>query len=318
MTTTPPPTRAPLSPSPQHGAHHSGPTVVALGGGYGLSTTLRAVRQYAGEVTGIVSVADDGGSSGRLRQAFGIPAPGDLRRCVVALAGPHADARWTQLLEHRFAASELEGHPVGNILIAGLTETLGSFKAAIEALVEMVGGQGRLIPATVHPVVLKATFRDLGGEDHEVEGEVAVGSTSGITSLTLVPPDPEVHEEAIAAIDAADQIVLGPGSLYTSLLAVMGVPQLREAYARSSARKVYVANLAEQHPETTGYDVARHVLALRRHGVEVDFVLRDPRAMPLGHVSGVQVIDWPIADDRGRLHDPDRLAAALEDLSPVR
>lgn len=294
------------------------PSVVALGGGYGLSTTLRAARRYAGEITGIVSVADDGGSSGRLRRAFGIPAPGDLRRCVVALAGDGADARWTQLLEHRFTASELQGHPVGNILIAGLTETLGSFKAAIEALVEMVGGHGRLIPATVDPVVLKATFRDVGGEDHEVEGEVAVGATAGITTLTLVPPDPEVHVEAIAATLEADQIVLGPGSLYTSLLAVMGVPQLREAYRRSPARKVYVANLAEQHPETTGYDVARHVLALRRHGVEVDYVLRDPSAMPLGHVSGVQVVDWPIAADSGRFHDPDRLAAALEDLSPVR
>lgn len=305
-----------LQPADTSSHERSGPRVVALGGGYGLSTTLRAIRQYAGDVTGIVSVADDGGSSGRLRRAFGIPAPGDLRRCVVALAPEGAP--WADVLEHRFAASELEGHAVGNILIAGLTETLGSFKAAIDALVAMVGGHGRLIPATVDPVVLKATFRDIGGEQHEVEGEAAVGATAGITSLSLVPPDPEVHDEAVAAIEQADQIVLGPGSLYTSLLAVLGVPQLRDAYGRSSARKVYVANLAEQHPETTGYDVARHVLALRRHGVEVDFVLRDPGAMPLGHVSGVRVVDWPISTPNGRLHDPDRLAGALENLTPLR
>jgi uncharacterized cofD-like protein len=296
--------------------HSFGLCVVAVGGGYGLSTTLRAIRQYATEVTGIVSVADDGGSSGRLRQAFGIPAPGDLRRCVVALAAD--GARWATVLEHRFAASELEGHAVGNILIAGLTETLGSFKAAIEAMVEMVGGQGRLIPATVDPVVLKATFRDVRGAHHEVEGEAAVGATAGITALSLVPPDPEVHAEAVDAIREADQIVLGPGSLYTSLLAVLGVPQLRDAYAASRARKIYVANLAEQHPETTGYDVARHVLALRSHGVEVDYVLRDAAAMPLGHVAGVHVVDWPIAAATGRLHDPDRLAEALAELAPTR
>jgi uncharacterized cofD-like protein len=294
----------------------SGPRVVALGGGYGLSTTLRAIRQYAAEVTGVVSVADDGGSSGRLRAAFGIPAPGDLRRCVVALAD--SSTQWTSVLEHRFTASELEGHPVGNIMIAGLTETLGNFKDAIDAMVKMVGGDGRLIPATVEPVSLKATFRAPGDRtEQEVEGEAAVGATAGITSLSIVPADPAVHAETIEAIAAADQIIVGPGSLYTSILAVLGIPAIREAYTASPARKVYVANLGEQHPETTGYDVARHVVALRRHGVEVDYVLRDPRALPLGHVSGVHVVDWPLGNESGRLHDPDHLAAALQELLPV-
>jgi uncharacterized cofD-like protein len=291
-----------------------GPNVVALGGGYGLSTTLRAIRSYAGSVTGIVSVGDDGGSSGRLRSAFGIPAPGDLRRCVLALADDSAP--WARVLDHRFTASELEGHSVGNIIIAGLTETLGSFQAAIDAMVEMVRGEGRLISATVEPVVLKATFRDVGGVDHEVEGEVAVGSTSGLTSLSLIPDDPEVHDEALAAIANADQIVLAPGSLFTSLLAVMSVPKVREAYNQANGRKIYVANLTEQHPETTGYDVARHVTTLRRHDVEVDYVLRDPHAMPLGHVTSVQVVDWPMGDSRVRLHDPNRLAEALHELVP--
>lgn len=295
------------------------PRIVALGGGYGLSSSLKAVRRYAGTLTGIVSVADDGGSSGRLRKAFGIPAPGDLRRCLVALA--EDGSVWADTFEHRFTTSELEGHPVGNIVLAGLTETLGGdFSRAIEVALQMLGGTGRLLPATRHPVVLKATYRNLDRRlntvEGEVEGEVAVGQTSGITSLSLMPEDPAPHPDAVAAIECADQIVIGPGSLYTSTLAVVCVPAITEALRRTSARKVYVSNLAEQHPETTGYDVARHVMVLREHGVEVDFVLRDPDALSLGHVAGPTVVDWPIAGPTGRLHDPDLLRQALFELLP--
>jgi uncharacterized cofD-like protein len=295
--------------------------VVALGGGYGLSTTLRAIRQYASDITGVVSVADDGGSSGHLREAFGLPAPGDIRRCIVALSEPNSV--WARTFEHRFQspelASGLDGHPVGNLVLAGLTEVMGDFSAAIDEAMRMVGGVGRLLPATVEPVSLKASFRNL---DHrlntvtgEVHGEAAVGQTLGITNLALVPDSPRIHPDVPKLLKAADQIVIGPGSLFTSILAVLCVPEVQRAFTASTGRKIYVANLGEQHPETTGYDVGRHIEALSAHGVEVDVVIRDPQALALGHVTGPTVIDWPIADDRGRLHDPNKLAAALQTLT---
>ena len=294
------------------------PRVVALGGGYGLSTSLRAIKHYATTLTGVVSVADDGGSSGRLRRAFGIPAPGDLRRCLVALADDNSV--WAATFEHRFTTSELEGHPVGNIVLAGLTETLGDFTRAIEVALQMMGGTGRLLPATRDPVALRATFRNLDptltAVEGEVEGEAAVGQTAGLTGLSFIPENPLPHPDVAQLIAEADQVVIGPGSLYTSSLAVACVPGIRDALEATSARKIYVANLGEQHPETSGYDVARHVLALRQHGVEVDFVVRDPDALSLGHVAGPTVVDWPMATASGRLHDPQKLRAALVELLP--
>jgi uncharacterized cofD-like protein len=296
------------------------PHIVALGGGYGLSTSLRASRTFAGRITGIVSVADDGGSSGRLRQAFGIPAPGDLRRCLVALA--ETNSPWAAAFEHRFAASELEGHPLGNIILAGLTETLGSFGAAIDQALELLGGVGKVYPATVAPVVLKATYeRKAGTEDQPisvigtVEGEVRVGATTGLTSVAVVPPDPEVPQEALDAIADADLLCIGPGSLFTSVLAVTAVPRIRKALAAAKGKRVYVANLAEQHPETTGFDVADHIRSLEEHGVIIDTVLTDPHGLPRGTIRDVTVLSMPLGCDHdGRLHDERLLAAALRRL----
>ncbi len=294
------------------------PKVVALGGGYGLSTTLRAIRRYSTDIAGIVSVADDGGSSGRLRRAFGIPAPGDVRRCIVALSDP--SSTWARTLEHRFDSSELEGHPVGNIVLAGLAEVLGDFGLAIDEALRLSGGVGRLLPATSEPVELKASFRSIDQTlqpvEGEVHGEAAVGQTQGITGLTLVPDNPSVNPDVLTLIAEADQIVIGPGSLYTSTLAVLCVPTINEAIQNATGRKIYIANLGEQHPETTGHDVARHVEALKEHGVEVDFVVRDPSALALGHVAGPTVVDWPMAGPSGKLHDPELLAEVLMQLMP--
>ena len=294
----------------------SGPSVVALGGGYGLSASLRAARRYAGEVTGVVSVADDGGSSGRLRRAFGIPAPGDLRRCLVAVA---ADGNvWAEAFEHRFDGAELDGHPVGNIILAGLTDTLGSFGAAIDECLRLLGSVGRVVPATVEPVTLKAVFRDplSPGGHNIVEGEVEVGKTLNLMSIAVVPADPTSPPEALAAIARADQLILGPGSLFTSVLAVLAVPAINEAVAAARGRKVYVANLGEQHPETTGFDVADHHGALRAHGVEVDVVLTDPDGLVPGDLRefGATVVRRSLAEPSVRLHDPVRLAEALAEL----
>ncbi len=284
--------------------------MVALGGGHGLAATLRAVRRFAGEITAIVSVADDGGSSGRLRDAFGMPAPGDLRRCLVALGDP--ESLWGRAFEYRFEAGELEGHPLGNLVIAGLAGATGDFPRALLEAGRMVGAQGVVLPATVDPVVLKA---QVGG--HEVVGQVRVQDTAGpISGVELVPADAEPPPAATRAIAAADQVILGPGSLYTSVLAVAVVPALRDALAARKGGRVYVCNLRPQIPETAGFDVAAHIRALRAHGIEVDVVIYDPMAMPTGSLD-VPAIETPLARPDGLAHDPVRLAAVLSRLASV-
>ena len=282
--------------------------VVALGGGHGLAATLTAARRYASDITAIVSVADDGGSSGRLRQAFGIVAPGDLRRCLVALGDP--DCTWARAFEHRFDAGELEGHALGNLVLVGLAETTGDFIAALDEAGRLLGAQGRVLPATTEPVMLKAEAA--GGS---VEGQVAVQNTGRIAAVSLVPADATAPAEALAAIAAADQVVLGPGSLFTSVLAVVAVPAIREALAATSARKVYVCNLRQQQPETAGYDFAAHVAALEGHGVVVDDVLAHPGALPPpGDRIDARYVERPIALPGLAGHDPGQLAIALADL----
>jgi uncharacterized cofD-like protein len=268
--------------------------VVALGGGHGLSSTLRAVRQYASDVTAIVSVADDGGSSGRLREALGIPPPGDIRRCLVALAA--ADSLWALAFEHRFDTGELDGHALGNLVIAGLTAATGDFTTAIEEAGHLLNAAGTVLPATAVPVTLKAE-----AASGPVHGQVRVQNTGRVSMVGLVPPDPPAPQAALDAIAAADQVVIGPGSLFTSVLAAAVVPDIRRALQETQATKIYVANLRPQIPETEGYDVAAHVDALLAHGVDVDVVL-------------AHSADRPLARDDGLAHDPDRLAKALADL----
>ena len=284
----------------------TGPAVVALGGGHGLSATLRAARRYAGDITAVVSVADDGGSSGRLRSAFGIPAPGDLRRCLVALAD---DSLWAAVFEHRFDAGELEGHAFGNLLIAALADYTGDFEVALYETGRLLGLEGTVYPATREPVVLKAEV-----EGASVEGQVAVSNAGRISGVSVVPPDARTPEGALQAIADADQIVVGPGSLFTSVLAVVAVPAIGDALASASGRKVYVCNLRPQIPETAGYDVAHHVAALAAHGLEVDVALCHPGALPMGEV-GVVCVEQPVAVPDLSEHDPALLADALSHLT---
>lgn len=274
------------------GPREVAPRVVAVGGGHGLAASLRAARTYASSVTAVVSVADDGGSSGRLRAALGIPAPGDLRRCLVALADD-PEGLWPRVFEHRFESGEMRGHAVGNLVIAGLAATTGSFTNALEEAGRLVGAAGRVLPATEATVVLKAES-DRG----EVEGQLAVSRQGRIRRVALVPPDPPGQSDAVAALRTADQIVLGPGSLYTSLLAALMVPAVKEAVAASAAPVVYVANLRPQVPETDGYSTDDCVRALRDHGIDPD------------HVVGPE----EMAESGGEVHDPGRLAAALRGL----
>jgi uncharacterized cofD-like protein len=281
--------------------------VVALGGGHGTAVTLRAARRYAGELTAIVSVADDGGSTGRLREQLDVVALGDLRKCLVALADEGSVL--AKAFDHRFSEGDLAGHALGNVVLAGMVEAAGGLVAGVDETAALLGAAGRVLPATVERVVLKAF-----GDGGEVNGQVAVSNAARIERVSLVPEGCAPPEEALAAIEAADQIVVGPGSLYTSILAAAAVEGIARAISAARAQRVYVCNLRPQPPETEGYGVAEHVGALRRHGVDVDVVLWDPESgMEVGDV-GMPVLGRPLAGRNGLVHDPARLAVALSDL----
>lgn len=287
--------------------------VVAIGGGHGLAATLRAVRRYATDITAVVSAADDGGSSGRLREGLSISPPGDLRRCLNALADP--SSALGAALEYRFPSGDMAGHALGNLLIAGLADAAGGFVAALDEVGRLVGAAGRVLPATTGPVTLVANPASVG----RVEGQVAVQNTAGIKRLAVHPDQPVTPPEVVAAIGLADQVVIGPGSLFTSVLAATIVPAVLSALQTCRAPKVYVCNLAPEDPETAGFTAVDHVNALLSHGVPIDVMLC--HAGPLGCTGAgngaapsVRCIERSVADAAGLVHDPAGLAAALCDL----
>ncbi|MGA8723409.1 MAG: uridine diphosphate-N-acetylglucosamine-binding protein YvcK [Acidimicrobiales bacterium] len=283
-----------------------GPKVVAVGGGHGLAATLRAVSSYSDRVTAVVSVADDGGSSGRLREVLEIIPPGDLRKCLVAMAEP--GSLLASLFDYRFADDVLSGHSLGNLILAALMDRAQDPVEALDEACRLLGVRGRVLPATTEPVVLKAD-----ADSGPVAGQVAVMATGHIRGVSLVPSDPVAPRDAVDALADADQIVLGPGSLFTSVLAAIAVPEIRVGIERSGATKVYVCNLRPQVPETEDFDVAMHVEALAAHGVSVDVVLADTSGLPLGRPS-TPVVGVPLARPNGMAHDAGKLAAALSDL----
>jgi uncharacterized cofD-like protein len=282
------------------------PSVVAIGGGHGLAATLRAVRTYTDRVTAIVSVADDGGSSGRLRELLHIIPPGDLRKCLVALAEP--GSLLASAFEYRFDGDELAGHALGNLILAGLIDGTNDPVEALDEACRLLGVKGRVLPATTDPVVLKAD-----ADGGPVAGQVAVMGTDNIRRVSLVPGDPAAPFPALEALERADQIVLGPGSLFTSVLAAIAVPQVREGINRSRATKIYVCNLRPQIPETECFDVAMHVEALVAHGVDVDVTVCDTSSLALGSPR-LPVVDVPLARSNGMAHDSSKLASTLADL----
>jgi uncharacterized cofD-like protein len=285
----------------------SAPAVVALGGGHGTAVTLRAARQYAGTLTGVVSVADDGGSSGRLRELLNVVALGDMRKCLVALAAD--DSALARAFEHRFEDGELAGHALGNLILAGLVEATGDLVTGVRSASDLLGGLGDVLPATSERVVLKADAA--GGE---VAGQVAVAAAAGIHTVSLVPGDAQPPPLAVERILAADQIVIGPGSLFTSVLAAAAVHGIAESVARTSAQRVYVCNLRPQLPETAGFNVADHVEALARHDVTIDVIVCDTsQGMELGNAQ-VPVLNVPLTGENSYVHSPDKLAQALSSL----
>lgn len=300
-----------------------GPAVVAIGGGHGLAAALEAVQLYAGRVTAIVSVADDGGSSGRLTEALRIPAPGDIRRCLLALTPE--PSLIAELFAHRFSAGDISDHSLGNLMLAALADLFGDFTAAVAAAGRLLGAVGEVVPATPTPVGLRATVAG-----RSVEGQVTIARGRGeIQAIELFPTDPEPAPAALEAIASADQIVLGPGSLFTSVIAALLVPGLSEAVMAASARRVFVCNLVNQDGETWDLDGPGHVAALSRFG-GIDgpgtIVVHDgPLDVPVGHSRidfaeplvgtwGVRradvadpTADWPA-------HDPFALSQVLEAL----
>ncbi|MHB8262429.1 MAG: gluconeogenesis factor YvcK family protein [Acidimicrobiales bacterium] len=286
-----------------------GPSVVAIGGGHGLSVTLRALKGYAGDICGIVSVADDGGSSGRLREVLGTVPPGDLRKCLVSLADE--GSLLARLFEHRFHDGELAGHALGNLFLVALFEQYSDLQVALDEAGRLLGACGRVLPAALQPVVLIADT-----ENGEVKGQTAVMAAGSIRRLAMFPSDPGVPDGVLKAIGSADQVIIGPGSLYTSIIAAAGIPAIAKEIYATRAQRVYVANLREQKGETDGYDVAAHVLALREHGIEMDLVLADPDRLPMGALNGldVPVVLEDVARAGAPFHDPGKLAAVLSSL----
>jgi uncharacterized cofD-like protein len=278
--------------------------LVALGGGHGTAVTLRALRAISSEVTGIVSVADDGGSTGRLRAMLNVAAVGDLRKCLGALADP--DNPLAQAFEHRFSVGELEGHTVGNLLLVGLIESTGNLELAIDAVAVAPGVSGAIVPASRDGVVLLASH-----EAGVTRGQTAVARQADIHFLSLDPPSPPAPPRALRALNDADVIVIGPGSLYTSVLAACVVPEINRALALSPARKIYVANLRPENPETLGFSLQDHVDTLRAHGVEPTDVIVDEASQFAAQPCCVHTFVTSVTARNPLVHDVPKLTQAV-------
>lgn len=254
----------------QRRRRRAGLKIVTIGGGTGLSTMLRGLKLHSSNITAIVTVADDGGSSGRLRRSLGVHPPGDFRQCIAALA--ETEPLMERLFQYRFGEGELGGHAFGNLFIVAMTGITGSFESALQASSRVLAVSGRIVPSTLTHVTLFAELED----DRVMAGESQVPQGAApIRRVFLDPPAPPAYPEAVRAILDADLIVLGPGSLYTSVLPNLLVPDIAAALAATQAPVVYVANVATQPGETEGFDLGAHVRTLMQYLGEgvVDFVL---------------------------------------------
>ena len=305
------------------------PQVVAFGGGHGLAAALAAWRQITPDLTAVVTVADDGGSSGRIRREMPVLPPGDLRMALSALAGEGADTRHlAELLQHRLGGSGvLAGHPVGNLVLTGLVELHGGDTVrALDDLCRLLGARGRVLPMADVPLDLVATVESTDPDDparsRRIRGQAAIAATPGrVRDILVSPADPPVSAAVLEAIANADVVSLGPGSWYTSVLPHLLVPRLRAALAASSARVVVVLNLEPQPGETDGFSPEEHLTVLQGHlgGVALHTVVADAESVVdrCGLLSavrecGAELVLTPVAEDGGApRHDPTRLAGAL-------
>lgn len=289
----------------------SDPRTVALGGGHGLSATLRALRAVSDDLTAVVTVGDDGGSSGVLRRELGLLPVGDLRMALAALGGSEPRARmWSELVQHRFDAGTFAGHPVGNLILAALLQTSRDPVAALAAMADLIGAQGRVLPMAEEPVDIVADLvTDDGGRSVAV-GQVAVASSPGrVASVRLEPGAPAVCETAVEAVQAADLVVLGPGSWFTSVVPHLLVPQIRDALVTTGAVRVLTLNLAPQPGETHGFSAVDHVEVLLSYAPDIRFdaviadaSLADDRLAEAAAALGAELVQGPLV----RTGDPHR------------
>jgi uncharacterized cofD-like protein len=314
---------------PRRGLRVDGPAVVAMGGGHGLAVSLSALRGLTERLTAVVCMADNGGSSGRLRDGLGVPPPGDLRMALAALCGDDAWGRtWSRVVQHRFSDGDVAGHVVGNLLIAALWEQSGDLVAALDWMGALLGAHGRVLPVATRGLDIVAAVRGIPGapEVCQVRGQAQVAVTTGVVErIRLEPAAPDACPEAVAAIGEADALVMGPGSWYTSVIANLLVPGINEAFQRSAARKVLVLNLVAQKGETSGFSPQGHLAALHEvfPGLRFDVVLADPDHVPdraaLGRAAGLIDAELVLrrvsdASHGPGHHDPRLLGVAFADL----
>ena len=301
--------------------------MVAIGGGTGLSTLLRGLKEYTSNLTAIVTVADDGGSTGRLRQEFGVVAPGDLRQCIAALA--EAEPLMSRLFQYRFTeGTGLEGHSFGNLFIVAMAEVTGNFETAIHEASRVLNVRGSILPSTLEDVTLSARTH----EDELVHGEHNITEHGArIRDLYLNPGDAEAHPDAVRAILDADLVVIGPGSLYTSVLPNLLVTGIQKALIATSATKVFVCNVATQRGETDNFSVGDHIETIERHtgkGILNAVVANNnivealpeawqSSAVPIAHdelraFEGMRLVQADVVAEENRYrHDPVKLAATV-------
>jgi uncharacterized cofD-like protein len=302
--------------------------VVALGGGHGLFASLSALRRVTADVTAIVTVADDGGSSGRLRKEFGTLPPGDLRMALAALCGDDEwGVTWSRVVQHRFGGSgELAGHSSGNLLIAALWDLLGDPVAGLDWLGRLLRVTGRVLPMAAVPLDIVALVEGLDPSRPQdvttIRGQAACAKTRGkVRSISVQPADPPAVPEAVCAVRDANWVVFGPGSWFTSVLPHLFVPALAKALRTTTARRLVALNLVAQPGETAGFSPHRHLEVLAEHapGLTVDVVLADTRAArgcedeleKAARLLGARLALADVAADDGVRHDPERLAAAF-------
>jgi len=311
----------------QHRRLGRGPKVVAIGGGTGLSTLLRGLKKCTGNLTAIVSVADDGGSSGRLRQSLGLPPPGDIRACLAALS--NAEDLLTQLFQYRFSeGDDLGGHSFGNLFIAAISDVTGSFQEGVMEAGRVLAIRGQVLPSTASTINLVADKAlSTAREAVRIEGESRLSSGPGkIRRVQLEPNDPPAYPPAIQALLNADMIILGPGSLYTSILPNLLVPDITKAIRASRAFKVFVCNVATQPGETDQFNCPEHWSAIEAHiGREiVDLIVANDNLsgeLPEGVLAVDPCVDGDSSEpiyvtdlvdpEMPSRHDPDLLADAL-------
>ena len=310
--------------------------MVAFGGGHGLAAALAAWSRITSELTAVVTVADDGGSSGRIRRELPVLPPGDLRMALATLAGEGEETQTlARLLQHRFGGTGvLAGHPVGNLMLTGLTEMHGGDAVrALDELGRLLGTCGRVLPMADVPLDLVAQVETTDPDDparvRTIRGQVAIATTSGrVREIRLSPADPPVNPAVLEAIAAADVVSLGPGSWYTSVLPHLLVPRLREALAATRARVVVVLNLVPQAGETEGFSPEQHLSVLLAHlnGVALHTVIADADSVVdrRGLLSavrecGAELVLAPVAElDGAPRHDPERLSSALASVVGAR